>query len=450
MNRYFRVVPLLGIVTTLTLQSQPVLALERSQVAAIAKSFTVRIEGQETTGTGTIIKQEGNTYTILTCWHVVNAEGGFEVTTVDNRAHQVTSVKNLENDIDLAILQFTSTNPYEVATLGDSAAITEGINSYVVGYPDPIPGLPDRAYTFQNADIISFQPKGEKGYQIVHNNPTTQGSSGGGIFDNEGNLIGINGRTTSDAEGRAYYGLAIPLEIYLAAQTSFTTPTTINPPQDFVSLGQRKLKQEDYQGAIADFDRALASNPNDLDALSGRAKAYYWLKDFDAAIQDFDAVLQRNPNNATFFFYRGYAYEQLKERQKAIADYTEAIRLDPDYALAYNNRGANYGNLGEYDKAIADFNQALRLDPDYADAYYNRGNSYSDLGEYGRAIADYTEALRLDPEKADVYYYLGLISEKRGNKQKALEDFQQAADLYLQQGNTEWYQNALDKIRKLQ
>ena len=54
MNRYFPVIPLLGIVTTITLQSHPVLTLERSEIAKKANEFTVQIEGQETTGTGTI------------------------------------------------------------------------------------------------------------------------------------------------------------------------------------------------------------------------------------------------------------------------------------------------------------------------------------------------------------------------------------------------------------
>ncbi len=166
MNRYLPVVPILGIVTTVTLQSQSVLALERSQIAAQAKEFTVPIEGQETTGTGTIIEQNGDTYTILTCWHFVNAEGSFEVTTFDGEVHQVTEVKKLD-DVDLAILQFTSNTAYEVAELGDSAAIIEGTSSYVVGYPDPIPGIPERAYTFQNADIVSKLSTGENGYQIV-------------------------------------------------------------------------------------------------------------------------------------------------------------------------------------------------------------------------------------------------------------------------------------------
>ena len=483
MNRYLPVVPILGIVTIVSLQSQPVLAKERSQIAAQAKEFTVRIEGQETTGTGTIIEQSGDIYTILTCWHVVNAEGSFEVTTVDGEVHQVTEVKNLD-DVDLAILRFTSNTSYGVAELGDSQTVAAGTSSYVVGYPDPIPGIPESAYTFQSADIVSKLSTGENGYQIVHSNPTTGGSSGGGIFDNEARLIGVNGRTTSDAEGRAYYGLAIPLELYLAAQTSFTIPASISPPQDFASIGRRKLNQEDYQGAIADFDQALASNPNDLDALSGRGEAYYWLRDFEAAINDFDVLLQRNANDANLFFKRGYAHSQLQEHEKAIADYSEYIRLNPDDVDAYNNRGTNYDDLEEYEKAISDYNEAIRLDSEDVDAYYNRGNTYKsleeyeqaiadyneairldsedvsayynrgntykNLGEYDKAIADYNEAIRLDPEKANAYYNRGNTYKQLGDRQKAITDFQQAADLYQQQGNTEWYQNSLDRIRELQ
>ena len=451
MNRYLPVVPILGIVTTVALQSQSVLALERSQIAAQAKEFTVRIEGQETTGTGTIIEQNGDTYTILTCWHVVNAEGGFEVTTVDGEVHQVTELKNLDDgDIDLAILQFSSNISYEVAKLGDSQTVAAGTSSYVVGYPDPIPGIPESAYTFQDADIVSKLSTGDNGYQIVHSNPTTGGSSGGGIYDNDARLIGINGRTTSDEFGIVYRGLAIPLELYLAAQTSFIIPDSFSPTQDFASIGRRKLIQKDYQGAIADFDQALASNPNDLDALSGRADAYYWLDEYDAAINDLNAILQRNSNDANLFAQRAYAHGQLKEHEKAIADYSEAIRINPEYALAYYNRGNTYRDLGENEKAIADYSEAIRLDPEYADAYYNRGNTYSSLREYEQAIVDYSEAIRLDPEYAFAYYNRGNSYRVLGDKENAIDSYQQAADLYQQKGDTVRYEKALDRIRELQ
>jgi Flp pilus assembly protein TadD len=414
-NRYYLpVIPLLGIVTTFTLQAQPVFALERSEIAARVKELTVQIEGQETTGTGTIIERNGNSYTILTCWHVVNAKGNFKVTTPDGETHQVTGVKNLKN-IDLAILQFTSNTTYQVAELGDSQTITEGMNNYVVGYPDPIPGIPERAYMFLDANIVSKLSQGEKGYQIVHNNPTTGGSSGGGIFDNNGLLVGVNGRTTSDAEGRVSYGLAIPLQIYVAAKSNFITPTNITPPQDFVSVGRRKLKQKDYQGAITKFNQALASNPNDIDAYYGRGQAYFSQQDYQAAVNDLNQIIRFNPQLVDAYIYRGASYDDLGEYEKAIADYNEAIRLDPEDAEVYTNRGASYNVLGKYNEAIQDLNKAIRLNPDSAEAYGNRGISYNAIGD----------------------------------KVKAIEDFRQAANLFQQQGDTENYQKTLSLIEEL-
>ena len=358
MNRYLPIVPILGIVTTITLPS-PLWALERAEIAAKVKEFTVSIEGIETSGTGTIIQQEASLYTVLTCWHVVEAEGGFEVTTVDGEVHQVTVVKNLE-DIDLAILQFVSNTAYEVAELGDSAAITEGATNYVAGYPDPIPGIPEREYTFQNADIVSVLATGEDGYRIVHGNPMVGGSSGGGIFDNDARLVGINGRTTSDSGGITYRGLAIPSELYFAAQGNFTIPANISPPQDF------------------------------------------------------DVVLQSNSNDAKLFFQRAVTHREIGEHKQAIADYNEAIRLNPEYADAYNNRGISYRRLGEDEQAIADYNEAIRLSPEDAAAYNNRGISYRNLGEYEQAIADHNEAIRLNPESKYAYNNRGHTYRRLG------------------------------------
>ncbi|MCC0178728.1 serine protease, partial [Waterburya agarophytonicola K14] len=362
MNQYLPFLPVLGIVSTITFSANPLLALERAEVSTIVKEITVQIEGEDTSGTGTIIEQDGDTYTVLTCWHVANTELGLKIVTADGETHEVTGVQNIDDgNIDLATIQFESNTDYELAELGDSEAIIEGANAYVVGYPDPIPGIPERGYDFQDTNITRKLQTGENGYRLVHNTTTTGGSSGGGIFDEDGVLIGIHGRTTSDAEGRNAYGLAIPLEVFFTEEANLTTPANFTPPQDYASLGRRKLNLKDYQGAVDDFSQVLAVDPNNFDALSGRAEAYFWSNSFDAAIKDYDLVLQQNNNNATYFFNRAYAHSQLKNHEKAIADYTEAIRLDPEDAITYYNRGTKYDDLKEYEKAIADYTEAIRL-----------------------------------------------------------------------------------------
>ncbi|ELS00405.1 TPR repeat-containing protein [Xenococcus sp. PCC 7305] len=483
MNRYLYFVPLLGIVTTIALQSQPLSALEPAEVSAKAQEFTVQIDGEET-GTGTIIERNGNSYSVITCWHVMDTPGNYQVITPDGETYQVTEVKNLP-DIDIAVITFTSGKTYSIAELGKSETINPGTNTYVVGYPNPFPGFPERAYLFSSAEIQSRLSKAEKGYKIIHNGSFTPGSSGGGIFDSEARLIGVNGRFISEGNTGKVYGAGIPLEIYLAERGNLFISTNITLPQDFVSLGRRKLKQKDYRGAIAEFNRALASNINDLDSLSGRGEAYLILKDYSMANKDFDAVLQRDPNNINALLYRGVTYMISEEKDKAIIDFSQAISINPDFGLAYLLRGTIYASRKEFDKAIADYQEPIRLGSDFAVAsysflgmlhmnleeydkaigyyteaisfnpkiteiYLSRGLIYYRLEEYNKAIADCTKGISVDPSSADAYVLRGLSYNDLGDEKKAIDDFQKAADLYQKQGDTQLYQEAMDTIRDLQ
>ena len=432
-KKYLPAISLLGIITTLTLQPKHILALEPTQIYTKAKQFTVQIDGEET-GTGTIIQRDNDTYTVLTCWHVMDTPGNYQITTSDGTTHQVTKVESL-TDIDLAIITFSSSNTYPVAEIGDSTLATSGLDAYVVGYPDPFPGVPERQYFTYSAEVQSRLTEGENGYQIIHDGSFTPGSSGGGIFDSEARLIGVNGQFISEGNTGKVYGAGIPVEIYQTATGNFATPTNVLPPQDFVSIGKRKLQQEDYNGAIEEFDRALASNPNDLEALSNRGEAYYLLEDFNAAINDFDAVLAQDANNPIFLFQRGNSYQKLEKYQNAIADYNKAIGLNSQFTTAYNNRGLVYESLEQYDKAITDYNQAISLNPQFVYAYNNRGITYYELEEYQNAISDYNKAISLNPQYAEAYSNRGLVYGELKQYDKAIADHDRAISVNPQYVN---------------
>jgi tetratricopeptide (TPR) repeat protein len=485
MNRYFSLVPIIGVVATITLQSHFVFALEGSEIPAKVKEFTVQIDG-EATGSGTIIEHNGNTYTVLTCWHVVNIPGKYRVITPDRETHEVTEIKNIPN-VDLATVQFTSSKTYQTAELGDSSTATIGKNIYVAGYPDSnsFEGIPEGTYFFLDAKVASQLSKGKQGYTIVHDNPATPGSSGGGIFDTNGRLIGINGRATVEGEIGKAYGIGIPLQIYLATRTDLKIPANVAVTQDIVSIGIQKLKKKDYQGAIAEFNKALEADTNNIEAYYSRGAAFFILKDYEAAIADFNQFLHLNPNNHFAYFYRGYiraekgdyqgaiadynqaiqiypnfntaytnrgfAYSKLGDSQNAIADYTQAIELNPESATAYHNRGLVFGrDLGDYQKALSDFTKAIKLAPEDVQVYVDRGNVYKLLGEIESAIDDYSQAISLNPQYADAHYNRGIAYSQQNQPEKALGDLQRAATLFEAQGDDANYQRALDRIREIQ
>ncbi|MFN5857601.1 MAG: CHAT domain-containing tetratricopeptide repeat protein [Pseudanabaenaceae cyanobacterium] len=185
---------------------------------------------------------------------------------------------------------------------------------------------------------------------------------------------------------------------------------------DYFNQALKKRHQGDNQGAIADYNEAIRLKPDFAEAYNNRANAKSDIGDNQGAIADYNEAIRLKPDFAEAYMGRGIAKYYLRDNQGAIADYNESIRLkNPELHLPYNNRGTAKEALGDKQGAIADYNEAIRLKPDYASAYYNRG----------------------------------LIKKERGEKQNALADFQKAAELYQQQGNTEWYNKSLDRIRKL-
>jgi S1-C subfamily serine protease len=119
--------PIILVGTALVIvQPLVVAALTAAEVYPIAQQITVRIDGANT-GSGVIVERQGNNYTIVTNWHVVQLEGNYRVQTPDGKQYNInhSQVRKLSG-VDLAVFQFTSNQNYRVAEKGDSDQITGG------------------------------------------------------------------------------------------------------------------------------------------------------------------------------------------------------------------------------------------------------------------------------------------------------------------------------------
>src|ERR1700744_449984 len=75
--------------------------------------------------------------------------------------------------------------------------------------------------------------------------------------------------------------------------------------QELLQSGNQKAGRKDYQGAIADFDRAISINDKDANAYFYRANAYSNLHNNDAAVKDYTQTLSINPGYTNAYYYRG-------------------------------------------------------------------------------------------------------------------------------------------------
>ncbi|WP_242054491.1 fasciclin domain-containing protein [Nostoc sp. FACHB-190] len=210
---------------------QPVAtALTPSEIAEIARKITVRIDGANT-GSGVIIEQQGNVYTVVTNFHVVQPEGNYTVQTPDGQRYTFnhSQVKRFDG-VDLAVFQFTSNTNYRVAQKGNSDKIKLNTNISVAGYPVGIPGVPGRNFTVLPTSLSSYVEQPKNGYALVYTVEAFDGMSGGAILDEQGKLVGIHGRAgTASSGGTATLG--IPLKTYISLVPSVKPVATAPAPK---------------------------------------------------------------------------------------------------------------------------------------------------------------------------------------------------------------------------
>jgi WD40 repeat protein len=205
-------------------------ALTQKEVAAIAQQITVRIDGANT-GSGVIIERQGNVYTVVTNWHVVQEIGNYIVHTPDGKKYTFnhSQVKQFRG-VDLAVFQFTSNENYRVAEKGNSDQITLGTNISVAGYPAGISNVSGRNFTVLATSLSSRVEQPKDGYALVYTVQAFDGMSGGAILDDQGKLVGIHGRAgTASSGGTATLG--IPLKTYLTLASSAQPVATAPAPK---------------------------------------------------------------------------------------------------------------------------------------------------------------------------------------------------------------------------
>lgn len=193
--------------------------------------------------------------------------------------------------------------------------------------------------------------------------------------------------------------------------------------------------KNDIQRAWSDFERALALNPINHSALSGRGSILLQRHDLDLAILDFQKIVSLNVHihtKARAFNSLGIAYEAKGDLQKARLNYSLAIESKPDEADFYFNRGTFFAKHGYPDEAILDAEKAMTIEPSASRNYSVRGHAFLAKRQPDKAIADFTKAISLDPNGPTTYgayYNRGEAYYQQGNHDKSIEDYDQAIRL---------------------
>ena len=196
------------------------------------KEITVRIDVEgsykEDGGSGVIVRQQGQFYTILTAYHVVQEKRNYKVLIFNPSNQQIIgshiiNEKNIKqiDDYDLAEITIQSSAKYRTANIGDSQQLQPTDDLTVSGYPLPSYLITERlsTSTLKPGKFTDRLPpdallKGKKGATLKMDVATEVGMSGGAVVNKNGELVGILVEADKDASGNKSSPLAIPIDLY--------------------------------------------------------------------------------------------------------------------------------------------------------------------------------------------------------------------------------------------
>ena len=293
---------------------------------------------------------------VVTNCHVVKMGSSYKV----GRGKQLVSVflYSEDREKDICVLDGKRING-KPAQLGKSVDLKVGDTVYAVGAP--------MGLELSISEGIVAQLRGGPPPLIQTTAPISFGSSGGGLFDREGRLVGL---TTFQVWGGQSLNFALPVEWI----------DEVHPGRNLVADGYSQ--SEWVKGSIA-----LEKRKDWKGLLNWSLK---WTKS--------------EPKNVLAWYNLGYAYDELMRYNDAIEALRQAVRIDPEYVNAWNNLGAAYVELKRYNDAIEASLQAVRIDPENANAWYNLGVAYAFSGNRTEALNVVQELRRLDPVMADKLY----------------------------------------------
>ena len=163
-------------------------------------------EARRGAGSGFVIRKDG---IVLTNNHVVEHAKEITVALSDGRKLPA-KVLGRDPKTDLAVLKIDSKEPLPVVQLGDSDGLAVG--DWVVAIGNPF-GL-DNTVT---AGIVSAKGRaigqGPYDHFIQTDASINPGNSGGPLFDEHGNVVGINTAIFSQSGGNIGIGFAIPINL---------------------------------------------------------------------------------------------------------------------------------------------------------------------------------------------------------------------------------------------
>jgi S1-C subfamily serine protease len=333
-------------------------------------------------GSGVAVKLPTSDLLVVTNKHVVYGAVAYHIR--KGKQTWKASLVRLDQGHDLCALKPEGGWTAEAVPVRVSSDVKVGERVYAIGAPEGLEltlseGLVSGLREVDNARVIQTSA------------PVSHGSSGGGLFDSQGRLIGVT--TFSLKEGQNL-NFALPGEWVLALGNESAA--------HFPSSASGSQLEEAKKWADKGFSAYLGDR-------------------YQEAIDCYTEAVRLDPEDHTSWYRLGEAQQEVKRDTEAVKSFKQAVSLKNDDPLPWEGLAFSYLRMGKYQDAIDAGNEATAWDPHKLDAWGWLTAAYAAAGKYDDAIASAFMATLYAPDNASAWTMLAGAYYRAGKCTEALD-----------------------------
>ncbi len=207
---------------------------------------------------------------------------------------------------------------------------------------------------------------------------------------------------------------------------------------DAVSLnisGDRFYQEGDINQAMAEFNRALELDPENVNVHNSLGVCYGVLGAYEKAAKIFQSAVRLAPGELMSVYNTGLANLMIGDKEKALKAFLAAVEKDPEVFEPAFQVGRVYLEGGKLKKARPFLEKAIALKPENATAHRYLGLCYLDLRKDEAAIVEFKKAIQFNPNDAHALSALGYLFDLKGENPEITTIFcQQSVEIAPKDG----------------
>ncbi len=200
-----------------------------NQISNTSSSLQVNT-GDVATGTGFLFSSSDY---VITSYHVVHGAKSISVRLINGeRIDATVAIKDTNNDIAILKLSTSPRSRQNIITIGDSSSVRTGDRVFTYGFPlVALLGNQEPRYSEGFINSLSGIYNDPRLFQVSI--PIQPGNSGGPVFNEKGELIGMATSSIDSVQTQKVFG-ATPQNVNFAIKSSYINSLLPNLPDTFI------------------------------------------------------------------------------------------------------------------------------------------------------------------------------------------------------------------------